>query len=127
MAKGGKDEGLRQAITGLMLMAVGVVLLLDQQEMIEIGSVWRWWPLVPVAMGIWKITAPRETRDLGGGAELIIFGSWLLACTRHWMGLSFVNSWPLIFLGIGVKLIIKSLIPGRPAADAAGVKEDGHA
>lgn len=126
MGKGGKGEGLRQATTGLLLMAAGVVLLLDQQEVIEIGSVWRWWPLAPVAMGIWKITAPRETRDLAGGAELIIFGAWLMACTRHWLGLSFANSWPLIFVGIGVGLIIKSMTQSRPAAEA-GVKENGHA
>ncbi|HYN63631.1 MAG TPA: DUF5668 domain-containing protein [Candidatus Limnocylindrales bacterium] len=126
MATGGRGEGLRQATTGLLLMAAGVVLLLDQQELIEIGSIWRWWPLAPVAMGIWKITAPRETRDLAGGAELIILGAWLMVCTQRWMGLSFVNSWPLIFVGIGVKLIIKSLTQPRPTT-AAGVKEDGHA
>jgi hypothetical protein len=126
MAKGGKGEGLRQATTGLLLMAAGVVLMLDQQGVIEIGSVWRWWPLIPVAMGVWKITAPRETRDLAGGAELIIFGAWLMACTRHWLGLSFANSWPLVFVGIGARLIIKSLTQSRPET-AAGVREDGHA
>jgi len=126
MATRGRGEGLRQATTGLLIMAVGVVLLLDQQGVFEIGSVWRWWPLLPVAMGIWKITAPRETRDAPGGAELIVFGAWLLACTRHWMGLSFVNSWPLVFVGFGVRLIVKALTH-RPTAKVVGGKEGGHA
>src|SRR6185436_1075183 len=94
--------GGRQVATGMLLMAAGVVLLLDQQGLFEIGPVWRWWTLIPVAMGIWKVTAPRESRDLAGGVELMIFGAWLLACTRHWMGLSFINSWPLVFVGMGV-------------------------
>jgi hypothetical protein len=108
-------------------MAAGVVLLLDQQGVIEIGAVWRWWPMVVMAMGLWKITAPRETRDAAHGVELIIFGAWLLACTRDWMGLTFGNSWPLVFVGMGVRLIIKSLTKGRPAAHAAAAKEDSHA
>lgn len=126
MATSGRGDGLRQATAGLLVMAAGVLLLLDQQDVIRIGSIWRWWPLGLVAMGIWKMTAPRETRDLGGGVELIIFGAWILACLRHDLGLSFSNSWPLIFVGIGAKLIIKSLTPSRPAT-AAGAKEDGHA
>ena len=124
MAERGKGNGLRQATAGLLLMAAGVVLLLDQQGVIEIGSVWRWWPLLPVVMGIWKIAAPAESRDIAHGAELIIFGAWLLACTRHYLGLTFANSWPLVFVGMGVRLILKSLI--RPAVPA-GAKENGHA
>ena len=122
MAKQGRSDGVRQATAGLLLMAAGVVLLLDQQGVIEIGSVWRWWPLLPGVMGIWKIAAPPESRDIAHGAELIIFSAWLLACTRHWQGLTFANSWPLIFVGMGVRLILKSLL--RPPA---AVKENGHA
>lgn len=124
MATSGKGDGLRQATAGLLLMAAGVVLLLDQQGLMEIGSVWRWWPLIPAAMGIWKITAPAQSRDIAHGAELIILSAWLLACTRHWQGLTFANSWPLIFVGMGVRLILKSLL--HPPA-ATSVKENGHA
>jgi cell wall-active antibiotic response 4TMS protein YvqF len=124
MARMRRRGGTRQTTAGLLLMAAGVLLLLDQQGAIEIGSVWRWWPLLPVVFGIWKITAPPESRDIAHGAELIIFGAWLLACTRHYLGLSFANSWPLVFVGMGVRLIIKSLIgPSAPEA----VKENGHA
>ncbi len=127
MKKRKEGEGLRQATTGLLMMAAGVVLLLDQQGMVEIGSVGRWWPVVFVLMGLWKITAPRDTRDAGGGAELIIWGGWLLACMHNWMGLTFRNSWPLIFVAIGVKMMVKAMTPGANPATAADAKEDGHA
>ncbi|MGH7729876.1 MAG: LiaI-LiaF-like domain-containing protein [Candidatus Eiseniibacteriota bacterium] len=116
----------RQAIAGVLLMAGGVVLLLDQFGVIEIGSMWRWWPLVLVAMGLWKISAPGVKRDVGGGLELMIFGAWILACTRHWMGLTFMNSWPLVFVGIGVKMVVKSMAPARPPAPK-NEKGEGHA
>ena len=124
VATGG--DGWRQAIAGILLMAAGVVLLLDQQRIIEVGSIWRWWPLVLVAIGLWKATSPGVKRDIGGGLELMIFGTWIMACMRHWWGLTFVNSWPLVFVGMGVKMIVKSLAPPRPKVATEG-KGESHA
>jgi hypothetical protein len=116
-----KRGGLGQAVTGLLIMAAGVVLLLDQTGIIEIGSVGRYWPLVLVAFGIGAMTGPAEKRDVGGGAMLIVFGLWILACTQHWQGLTFRNSWPLVFVAIGIKMVLRALAPKRPAlAPAVG-------
>ena len=112
-------DGWRQAITGVLLMAAGVVILLDQRHVIEIGSIWRWWPLALTLMGFWKLSAPASKRDVAGGLELMIFSGWLLACVHRWMGLTFVNSWPLVFVGIGVGMIAKSLTPKKPKAAKA--------
>ena len=57
----------------------------------------------------------------------LVFGVWFLACNHHWMGLTFRNSWPLVFVVMGVQIIVKALTPRRPAAPAADMKEDGHA
>lgn len=127
MTKRGRGNGTRQATTGLLMMAAGVVLLLDQQGIIEIGSIGHWWPLVLVVLGLWKITAPDGERDAAGGAMFMAFGGWLLACNQHWLGLTYANSWPLVFVAMGVKMIVKALTPRHSAAAAAGVKEDGHA
>ena len=77
-AKGG--NGWQQAIAGVLLMAAGVVLLLERRDMIEIGPLWRWSPLVLVVVGIFKATASGPKRDLGGGLELTIFALWVVAC-----------------------------------------------
>ena len=127
MRKRGRDDGARQATTGLLLMAAGVVLLLDQQGVIEIGSIGHWWPLVLVVLGLWKISAPEGERDAAGGAMLVVFGAWLLACNHHWMGLTYGNSWPLVFVAMGVKMMVKALTPGRSATAAADAKENDHA
>jgi hypothetical protein len=111
-------DGWRQVITGILLMAAGVVILLDQRHVIEVGSIWRWWPLALVLMGFWKMSAPAPRRDVAGGAELMIFAAWILACLHHWMGLTFTNSWPLVFVGIGVGMVVKSLTPKKPAKAA---------
>jgi len=127
MAKEGRRNGLREATTGLLIMAAGVVLLLHQQGVIEIGPIGRWWPLVFVVLGLWKVTGPDGERDAPGGAMFLVFGAWFLACNHRWMGLTFGNSWPLVFVAMGVKIIVKALWPGRPVTAGAAAKEDGHA
>ncbi|HKQ57406.1 MAG TPA: DUF5668 domain-containing protein [Candidatus Eisenbacteria bacterium] len=107
--KGGDRAG--QVFFGLILMAAGVVLWLDQLDVIEMRSVFRYWPLVMVFFGISSIIAPREKRDVGGGASMIVIGLWVLACTRDWYGLSFSNSWPVIAVAIGAGMIFGSLFP----------------
>ena len=122
-----RGGGPKQAFTGLLMMAAGVVLLLDQQGVIEIGSIGRYWPLLLVVLGLWKVLAPREERDVAGGAMLVVFGSWILACTHQWLGLTYWNSWPLVFVAIGVRMIIGALIPAPLARVAAPDEEARHA
>lgn len=118
-----KGGGLSQAITGLLIMAAGVVLLLDQTGIIEVGPVGRYWPLVLVAFGIGAMTGPAEKRDVGGGAMLIVFGLWILACTQHWQGLTFRNSWPLVFVAIGIKMVLRALAPKQAASVHQAARE----
>jgi hypothetical protein len=113
-----------RVLFGLLMMAAGVVLWLDQLEVIEIRSVFRYWPAVLIILGLGSITAAREKRDVGGGAVMIVVGSWILACTQHWLGLTFRNSWPLINVAIGLGMIFGALFPTAPKSK---VKTDANA
>ena len=127
MTKRKRGSGLRETTAGLLMMAAGVVLLLDQQRIIEIGSIGHWWPAAPVVLGLWQMTAPPEERDVAGGAASVIIGAWLLACTHGWMGFTFRNSWPMALVAFGVTMVIKAVTPARPTTGAAGGKENSHA
>ena len=119
-------SGWQQAIAGVLLMAAGVILLLDRRDVIEIGSIWRWAPLILAVIVIFKATASGPKRDVGGGLELMIFALWVVACLHDWNGLTFVNSWPLVFVGVGVKMVVNSLVPPKPKAPKEA-KGEGHA
>lgn len=120
-------DGWRQVIAGSLLMAAGIVILLDRHGIIEIGSIWRWSPLALALIGFWKMSAPAPRRDLAGGIELMIFAVWVLACLHGWMGLTFMNSWPLVFVGMGVRMIVNSFMPRKPRRARAEAQGDGHA
>jgi hypothetical protein len=133
--RGGDRAG--RVFFGLILMAAGVVLWLDELNVLEMRSVFSYWPLVMVVFGIGSIISPKEKRDVGGGVSLIVIGLWVLACTRDWYGLSFSNSWPVIAVAIGAGMIFGALFPAAPkvkvkvkvgtSAKAEDVEEPDHA
>ena len=126
----GKDgRGFRQVTTGVLLIAAGVLLFMVQQGMIEIKSIWLYWPVALMVVGLMKMVAPRAERDLAGGTLEVVAGSWFLACNLHWFGFTYRQTWPLIFVAIGLSQVIKALGggPQAPVAAPKPVKEDGHA
>jgi len=118
MKERGRGDGLRQVTTGLVMIAGGAALVLDQMGVIEIGSLASWWPLLVVLLGLGKATAPPDERDPAEGVNLMLIGVWLLICVHHWMGLTYRNSWPLIFVAFGSKMVLRALMPAPPSIGA---------
>ena len=123
----GRTGSFEQTTTGVILIVVGVALLLGQLDVIDIGPYHRYWPMLLVVIGGVRMIAPRGQRDVPGGAGTVMLGPWLMACLFHWGGLTWVSSWPLIFVSIGVSVILKALFRERTAAATEGEKESGHA
>jgi hypothetical protein len=99
-------------IAGFILLALGVVFLLDNFDVIYIGEpVSHFWPLIVVAIGLAKILQAESPRDRRMGFAWIYFGLWLLVSVLHMFGLTFHNSWPLLLIGFGINGIWKALSP----------------
>ena len=114
-------------VLGLIMIAAGILLVLAQLGTVEIGSLGAWWPLLLVLFGIVKATGPRPERDLPEGAMLVLLGGWMLCVVHHWYGLTWRNSWPLIFVALGAKTVLRALAPRAPKSGATEVREDLHA
>lgn len=67
-----KREG--RGLFGLTLMLFGVLLLLENVDIIDIG--WTYWPLLLVFFGLYKLS--EHGWQSGNGLWLIIIGLWLL-------------------------------------------------
>jgi hypothetical protein len=59
---------LRQTTTGLLLIAAGVMVFMAQQGIIQLVSIWLYWPVVLVATGL-VAAAPRPGRDRAWGCS----------------------------------------------------------
>jgi hypothetical protein len=93
---------------GLVLITVGVLFMLDRYGIVEIGSVWRYWPALVIASGFSHLLFP-DYGNRARGLFPIGIGLWLFACQFHWYGFSYANGWPVILVIAGLSMLVGNL------------------
>jgi hypothetical protein len=103
----------RQVMWGLLLVAVGVGLFLDQMDMFDIERLWHYWPLLLVVFGINRMIGFPSARDFTSGLWTTFIGLWLFAVFEGDYGLTFYNSWPFFIIISGVTMVLEPIIARR--------------
>ncbi len=99
-------------IAGLLLLAAGLLFLLDNLDLIYIGQpASHFWPLIIVGLGLVRIFQANDPDERRRGVFWTFFGLWLLASVLHMFGLRFHDSWPLLLIGLGINAIWKAMTP----------------
>lgn len=97
-----------QVIWGGVLLLLGTAMLLNNLDVIEVDSFWRHWPLIIVAIGIGKLVSAETTRERGGAVWWLFIGVWLYVSVLRVFGFGFRDSWPILLIGVGVSMVIRS-------------------
>jgi hypothetical protein len=103
----------KQIMWGLVLIAVGVIFLLDRMDILDARDMWHYWPLLLVAAGINQTIGYPSAREFRNGLWTVFIGLWLFAVLENILGLTFRNSWPLFLLMAGLQLVLAPLIARR--------------
>ncbi|MGJ9419657.1 LiaI-LiaF-like domain-containing protein [Massilia sp. CMS3.1] len=103
----------KQMMWGLVLIAVGTIFLLDRMEFFDASTVWHYWPLLLVVVGINQTIGYPSAREFKSGLWTIFVGLWLFAVFEGLFGLTFRNSWPLFLLMAGTQLVLAPVIARR--------------
>jgi len=105
-------------VFGLGVMAVGLLLTLDNLGVLEARHYWRFWPLILVATGVARAAQSMGEGHRPMGLGLALFGVFLLLVNLD--VLRFRHLWPALFLLAGGTIVWKVLT--RPA-DGGPVRE----
>ena len=97
-----------QLVWGGVLLILGTALLLSNIDVLQIDSVWSYWPLIIVAIGIGKLVTAETPRERGGAIWMIFIGAWLYISVFKVFGFGFHHSWPILLVGVGVSMVVKS-------------------
>jgi predicted membrane protein len=96
------------AISGIIAIVIGGLFLLDHSGVIHIGSLWRFWPLILIFIGLRGLIWPETGCRHGGSARGVTIGSgitliWgllLLGATFGYLPWTSLWAWFLILLGL---------------------------
>ena len=70
----GTDQDNTGLLIGLVIIGLGVTLLLDQEGVVRVWEVWRFWPLILVVVGLIRLLRARSTTDQMRSIVEILFG-----------------------------------------------------
>ncbi len=90
---------------GLFMVATGAVFLYQRLTGADMPRVWDLWPLVFVVIGMNQLLDRRP----GSAATWFVFAFVFMAVNFDWLGMTYVNSWPLFLIAIGLGMVIKSI------------------
>jgi len=113
----------KQMMWGLVLIVLGIIFLLDRLYIVDAETLWHYWPLLLVVVGINQTIGYPTARQFRNGLWTIFTGLWLFAVFEGLFGLTFGNSWPLFLLVWGVLMVLTPVFNRRFPSS----KEDDHA
>jgi hypothetical protein len=98
---------------GLLVIALGVLFMLDNLGIARAGDILRWWPALLVVYGVARITGWNCRVHLASGVLFTILGSWMLLHTFHLVRLGILDLWPLVLILLGASMVTGTLQRAR--------------
>jgi hypothetical protein len=119
----GRERG--GLVAGLLLIAVGALLLLDRQGIHDFGEFWRFWPVFPLLIGVNAVVNNLWRKERGSlffGTLMIVTGVLFLGLNFDWPGFSRRLIAPVLVIGVGLGFILDALFcrAGRRDRDPNG-------
>ncbi len=107
----------RHWITGLVLIGIGSLFLLERLAIVDGLSLWHYWPFLLALFGLGRIIDADNARQVARGGFMVFLACWLYVSIEELWGLNFTNSWPLVLIALGLRHIFVGLA-GKAEASA---------
>ena len=115
-----------QVVLGLLVIAMGLLFLLDNMGLIDMHRAFSFWPMLFVIVGTVKLC---DTRSQGGtllGAGLVGVGILMMLDRLDIIDFNWRTMWPLVLIGLGAFLVAKALrsrgvFKGAPGQEGMGM------
>ena len=104
-----RQDKSRHWVTGLILIGIGSVFLLERLGYVESVTLRQYWPGIIALVGAGQLLAARDAAQAAKGAFLVFLACWLYVSIQRLWGFSFQNSWPMILIAVGLTHIVSGL------------------
>lgn len=93
-------------LTGVLLIAAGLALMLINLGFGIPRLVWDYWPFALMALGLAGLILPSRHLTRSGGAWLLALGAYCQISIVGLFGLSWSSAWPIFIIAMGVSTIL---------------------
>lgn len=94
-------------IIGIILLMLGGVLLALNFGLNIPSHIWKYFPVLLIASGIWGLVHPTRHLDRVGGLWLLAAGVYCLISAFNLFGLSWFSAWPVYVIAMGFSVMIE--------------------
>ena len=115
----------RRIVSGILIVLVGVVALLDNLHVFSARAVLQFWPTVLIVLGGLKMAQARHRSGYVAGALLVIAGCLILLQRLGLIWFSWREWWPVALIGVGVLIVFKKGL--GDALHPQQMRRDGNA
>jgi hypothetical protein len=106
----------RQALAGMLLLSVGALLFAQNLELVNLRQYWRYWPVLPLALGLLKLLLGATRGDKAFGVVLTAFGGAQLARVLGYWSPGPADLVATSLIAMGVYFVIRGVL-GKPEVD----------
>jgi hypothetical protein len=107
------DERMRhnapRLVLGVLIIGLGILFTLDKLGYVDAGSLWQYWPVVLIAVGLGRVLQPRTCHGRGFGVVLIVVGAWILLFNVGVIQQDVWNYWPILLVLLGISMVFRAV------------------
>jgi predicted membrane protein len=103
----------KHLFSGLVFVTVGAVFLLGNMGILDVNRIIRFWPVILIAAGLFKIVESGEDYAQSGGIFWVVVGGLFLLGNLGILRVAFRDLWPVVLIGIGALMLWRSALNRR--------------
>jgi predicted membrane protein len=107
----------RHLFSGAIFIVVGLVFLLGNMGMVDVDRVLRFWPVILIAMGAFRLVEYRDDFGQTSGVFWIVIGSLFLLGSLGIFRMALHDLWPVVLIGLGGLMFWRAALARRGPKD----------
>src|SRR5215831_10788172 len=108
----------RHLFSGLVFVTIGIVFLLGNMGMLDVDRVLRFWPVLLIALGVFRIIEYGDDYGQSSGIFWIVVGGLFLLGSLGILRIALRELWPVVLIGIGALMLWRSALGRRPPRES---------
>jgi predicted membrane protein len=111
-------------VLGILVIAIGLLFLLDNLDIIDTHRALSFWPLAFIVAGAVKMSDTGSHNGRAVGLALIVVGALLTLQRLGWLYFNWHTMWPVAMIALGGLVLFRALTGRRGPGAAPGDKDD---